>query len=77
MCGACRSSYHRHNYSITYTSKQLIVCTSDLHHSTQRPEHYEIKSYHFWVNFPFNIPSNYCAVGAYSRYVPVGLECVV
>ena len=22
--------------------KRLIACTSDLHHSTQRPEHYEI-----------------------------------
>ena len=22
--------------------KQLIACTSDLHHSTQRPKHYEI-----------------------------------
>ena len=21
---------------------------------TQRPEHYETWSYHFWVNFPFN-----------------------
>ena len=43
----------RRNYSIAYIMypKRLIVCTSDLHHSTQRPEHHEIKSYHFWVNF--------------------------
>ena len=24
-----------------YIQKRLIACTSDLHHSTQRPEHYE------------------------------------
>ena len=35
--------------------KRLIACTFYLHHSTQHPEHYEIWSYHFWVNFPFNI----------------------
>ena len=33
--------------------KRLIVCTSNLHHSTRRNEQYEIRSYHFWVNFPF------------------------
>ena len=33
--------------------KRLIACTSDFHHSTQRPEHYKILSYHFSVNFPF------------------------
>ena len=25
-----------------YTQKRLIACTSDLDHSTQRPEHYDI-----------------------------------
>ena len=25
-----------------YIQKRLIACTSDLHHSTQRPDHYEI-----------------------------------
>ena len=35
--------------------KRLIACTSDLHHSTQRPEHYGIGSYYFWVNIPFKV----------------------
>ena len=29
-----------------------IACTTDLHHLTPHPEHYEIWG-HFWVNFPF------------------------
>ena len=37
--------------------KQLIACTSDLHHLTQCPKHYEIWRFYFWVNFPLkNIP---------------------
>ena len=32
--------------------KRFIACTSDLHHSTQRPKLYQILNFHFWVNFP-------------------------
>ena len=46
--------------------KRLIACASDLHHSTQRPEHYEIWSYHFWVNFPSNLtPKHYDLIFAW------------